>query len=253
MVRKIALEEHFLCPGFEDYWKTTVGDVDPSDHRQVVARLSDFGEQRLESMDRRRHRARRAVARRPRRADRARHRDRAAARRKRSATISWPAKSRSGRTAIPASAHLPMQDPEGAADELERCMRELEVRGAMINGHTNGQYLDDPSLASVLGAGRGAGRDHLPPSGRSGDAVAGARRPQGAAPRHLGMDLRDRLACAAARVRRHVRPLPARDARARPHGRDAAVPALALRQPRQALRHQARQSAVATTSRRTSW
>jgi len=29
-VHKIALEEHFLCPGFEDYWKTTVGDVDPS-------------------------------------------------------------------------------------------------------------------------------------------------------------------------------------------------------------------------------
>ena len=29
MAKKIALEEHFLCPGFEDYWKTTVGDVDP--------------------------------------------------------------------------------------------------------------------------------------------------------------------------------------------------------------------------------
>ena len=30
MVKKIALEEHFLCPGFEDYWKLTVGDVDPA-------------------------------------------------------------------------------------------------------------------------------------------------------------------------------------------------------------------------------
>ena len=29
MIRKIALEEHFLCPGFEDYWRTTVGNVDP--------------------------------------------------------------------------------------------------------------------------------------------------------------------------------------------------------------------------------
>ena len=28
MIRKIALEEHFLCPGFEDYWRTTVGNVD---------------------------------------------------------------------------------------------------------------------------------------------------------------------------------------------------------------------------------
>ncbi|MGB7177260.1 MAG: amidohydrolase family protein, partial [Xanthobacteraceae bacterium] len=45
-----------------------------------------------------------------------------------------------------------------AADELERCMRELKFCGAMINGHTNGQYLDHPSLhpfwerAEALGA-----------------------------------------------------------------------------------------------------
>ncbi len=52
MVKKIALEEHFLCPGFEDYWKTTVGNVDPAIYRHVVARLSEFGELRLEDMDR---------------------------------------------------------------------------------------------------------------------------------------------------------------------------------------------------------
>ena len=51
MANKIALEEHFLCPGFEDYWKATVADVDPNILKQVVARLSDFGEQRLKSMD----------------------------------------------------------------------------------------------------------------------------------------------------------------------------------------------------------
>src|SRR5881396_3056170 len=49
---KIALEEHFLCAGFEDYWKTTVSDVDPAILAQVIARLSDFGEQRLAAMDR---------------------------------------------------------------------------------------------------------------------------------------------------------------------------------------------------------
>ena len=42
--------------------------------------------------------------------------------------------------------HLAMQDARGAADELERCMRDLKFAGAMINGHTNGQYLDHPSL-----------------------------------------------------------------------------------------------------------
>jgi 2,3-dihydroxybenzoate decarboxylase len=55
-------------------------------------------------------------------------------------------------------AHLPMQDAKAAADELERCTRELKFPGAMINGHTNGQYLDHPSLdpfwerAEALGA-----------------------------------------------------------------------------------------------------
>jgi 2,3-dihydroxybenzoate decarboxylase len=43
-------------------------------------------------------------------------------------------------------AHLAMQDPRAAADELERCIRDLKFCGAMINGHTNGQYLDHPSL-----------------------------------------------------------------------------------------------------------
>jgi 2,3-dihydroxybenzoate decarboxylase len=43
-------------------------------------------------------------------------------------------------------AHLPMQDPVAAADELERAMQDLKFCGAMINGHTNGQYLDHPSL-----------------------------------------------------------------------------------------------------------
>src|SRR5712692_10608185 len=50
MIKKIALEEHFLCPGFEVYWKTTVGDVDPHIIGGVVARLTDFGDQRLEAM-----------------------------------------------------------------------------------------------------------------------------------------------------------------------------------------------------------
>jgi 2,3-dihydroxybenzoate decarboxylase len=43
-------------------------------------------------------------------------------------------------------AHLPMQDAKAAAGELERAVRELGFVGAMINGHTNGQYLDHPSL-----------------------------------------------------------------------------------------------------------
>ncbi len=51
-------------------------------------------------------------------------------------------------------AHLPMQDAGAAADELERCVRELKFPGAMINGHTNGQYLDDPVARIRSGSGR---------------------------------------------------------------------------------------------------
>jgi predicted TIM-barrel fold metal-dependent hydrolase len=43
-------------------------------------------------------------------------------------------------------ATLPTSDPAAAADELERAVTELGFLGAMINGHTNGRFLDDPSF-----------------------------------------------------------------------------------------------------------
>jgi predicted TIM-barrel fold metal-dependent hydrolase len=46
-------------------------------------------------------------------------------------------------------AMLPTQSPEAAAGELERAVKELGFKGALINGHTNGLYLDDESF-SVL-------------------------------------------------------------------------------------------------------
>jgi predicted TIM-barrel fold metal-dependent hydrolase len=47
-------------------------------------------------------------------------------------------------------AHLPMRVPKAAADELERAVRDLGFRGAMINGTTEGRFLDDPSFAPIL-------------------------------------------------------------------------------------------------------
>ncbi len=46
-------------------------------------------------------------------------------------------------------AALPLQDPKRAADELERAVRELGLRGALVNAHTHGVYLDDPALRVV--------------------------------------------------------------------------------------------------------
>ena len=39
-------------------------------------------------------------------------------------------------------AALPTADPKAAAGELERCVRELGFKGAMIHGHQQGEFLD---------------------------------------------------------------------------------------------------------------
>lgn len=49
-------------------------------------------------------------------------------------------------------ATLPMQDPERAAVELDRAVRELGLRGAEICTHINGRDLDDPGLWPVYAA-----------------------------------------------------------------------------------------------------
>lgn len=47
-------------------------------------------------------------------------------------------------------AHLPMTAPEAAADELERCVSDLGFHGALINGMTDGRFLDHPDYAPLL-------------------------------------------------------------------------------------------------------
>ena len=47
-------------------------------------------------------------------------------------------------------AMLPTQSPPDAAAELERAVTTLGLKGALINGHTNGVYLDDPSFDVLL-------------------------------------------------------------------------------------------------------
>jgi len=47
---------------------------------------------------------------------------------------------------------LPMQSPEACADELRRAVRELRFVGALINGTTEGRFLDHPSYDGLLAA-----------------------------------------------------------------------------------------------------
>jgi 2,3-dihydroxybenzoate decarboxylase len=156
MVKKIALEEHFLAPGFEGYWASTVGDVDPNILKQVAARLTDFGEQRLAAMDS--AGIARAVLGLAGPGVQAERDTATAVRNARAANDVLAREVAKRPDRYSGFAHLPMQDTTAAADELERCMGELKFCGAMVNGHTNGEYLDDPSLypfwerAEALGA-----------------------------------------------------------------------------------------------------
>ncbi len=143
MVKKIALEEHFLDPATELYWRPTMVDVAPAKTAQLYANLTDFGEQRLQMMEKTGiARAVLAIAGPGVQAER----DTTTAIRNARASNDFLAKEVQKRSdRYSGFAHLPMQDAKAAADELERCVRDLKFRGAMINGHTNGKYLDDRS------------------------------------------------------------------------------------------------------------
>jgi uncharacterized protein len=47
-------------------------------------------------------------------------------------------------------AALPLIDPAAATDELERAVRMLGFKGALINGTTKGKFLDDPVFLPIL-------------------------------------------------------------------------------------------------------
>ncbi|MFG2435820.1 amidohydrolase family protein [Streptomyces sp. NPDC048508] len=46
-------------------------------------------------------------------------------------------------------AALPLQDPEAAVREARRAIRDLKMAGFLVNGHTNGHYLDEPQFRPV--------------------------------------------------------------------------------------------------------
>jgi 2,3-dihydroxybenzoate decarboxylase len=156
MVRKIALEEHFLSPGLIDYWRPTMTEVAPQVVETLHRRLTDFGDERLGIMDNAGiAKAVLSVSGPGVQAER----DAALATKRAAEANDFLADVIARQPDRYAGfAHLALQDAAGAARELERCVNELGFKGAMINGHTNGLYLDDRSLdpfwerAEALGA-----------------------------------------------------------------------------------------------------
>ncbi len=54
-----------------------------------------------------------------------------------------------------AFAALNLQEPEKTARELERCVKELKFKGAIVGGSTKGKFLDDPSFLPILETAQG--------------------------------------------------------------------------------------------------
>jgi predicted TIM-barrel fold metal-dependent hydrolase len=51
-----------------------------------------------------------------------------------------------------AFANLALKEPANAPRELERCIHDLGFKGALLNGTTDGKFLDDPSFFPILEA-----------------------------------------------------------------------------------------------------
>lgn len=143
-MKKIALEEHFSGPGFGKYMNVMKGLFEGEILASMEELLSDFDEQRLKAMDE----AGIEVS-----------------------VLSQTAPGLQAEADVVAAvqsarrcndflfeqiqrhpsryrgfACLPMQDPVAAANELERCVRDYKFVGALVNGHTQGVYLDDRSF-----------------------------------------------------------------------------------------------------------
>lgn len=137
---KVALEEHFMVPDFVDYFAETYPNISPEIAKRGLAALLDLGDERIAIMDRNQidfvvlSLAGPGVQ---------VEKDAAVALKKAKAVndlLAGAIQKHPGR--FGGFAHLAMQNPAEAANELERCVRELGFQGAMINGQTNGEYLD---------------------------------------------------------------------------------------------------------------
>lgn len=146
-MKKIALEEHFMAPGMEEYFAKTAINISSALFGKAADALRDFGERRLAGMDLIGVETAVLSLAGPgvqAEADTARAIRKAKECNDFLAPIMADSKGR-----YSGLSHLPTQDPAAAADELERSVRELGYVGAMINGQTNGAYLDDDRF-SVL-------------------------------------------------------------------------------------------------------
>ena len=141
-MRKIALEEHFNAPVFSGKLPDL---FNPEILRTIEERLPEFNEQRLQAMD--------AggvditvLSQTSPGVHQLSHRQ--AAIEAAQSCNDFLAKQISHHPSrYRGFACVPLQDPQAAVLELERCVKEFGFLGALVNGHTGGNYLDAPEFS----------------------------------------------------------------------------------------------------------
>ena len=144
-MRVIAIEEHYSIPELREVASTVLPPVPGLG--DILGKLIDLGEQRIAEMD-------------------------AAGIDLQVLSVSSPStqqiepsrgltlsKKANDRLAEAVQAHpdrfdgfatLPTSGPAAAADELERCVKDLGFKGALVNGHTGGEFLDNERFSPIL-------------------------------------------------------------------------------------------------------
>ena len=137
---KIALEEHFLLPDFVEYFAETYPNINFEIAKMGLGVLPDLGDRRIAIMDQ--NRIDFAVLSIAGPGVQVEKDAAVASKRAKSANDFLANEIQKRPSRYGGFAHLAMQNPAEAANELERAMHELNFQGAMINGQTNGEYLD---------------------------------------------------------------------------------------------------------------
>ena len=152
MTRKIALEEHFLVEGFAYLGRTDGSGPAAAFRRQAAERLPDIDALRLGAMDKAGIDI--AVLSLFQPGIQGEHDTATAIRKAKAVNDTLAERIARHSTRFRGFAAVPMQDPREAADELERAVKQLGFKGALVNGHTQGVYLDERSACRSGSASR---------------------------------------------------------------------------------------------------
>lgn len=155
-MRTITLEEHFATPAFLEgpggaglvaQARSVVGGQQGRDAGQLVQRLTDLGDGRLEEMDRAGIEVQALSLTAP---GVEQLEPQPAVAMARSVNDALATAVRAHPDRLRGLATVPTPDPEAAVGEVRRAHEELGFRGAAINGHNRGRYLDDERYWPIL-------------------------------------------------------------------------------------------------------